>query len=79
MHAHHQLIDRSQAMRGRKRAVRQSRGGSIVPSKRGRRLSNNVDIPMMPPPQPAPPPEPIEKPDANMCLKVSYLNIYTLH
>lgn len=39
--------------------------------KRGRRPYNNAEVPEVsqntPPP---PPPEPIEKPDANMCLKV---------
>lgn len=64
----HQLIDR-QALRGRKRANRPAR--NINPSKRGRRMSSHVDMPLLPPPQPQQPPEPIEKPDANMCLKVS--------
>lgn len=81
MHTHHQLagLDRSQVMRGRKRTVRQSRGGAVVPSKRGRRMSSGVDMPMMPPPQPSQPPEPVEKPDANMCLKVwSDINFHLL-
>lgn len=74
MHSHHQMLER-QALRGRKRQIRSPRGGgNMMPSKRGRRMSSNVDIPMMPPPQPAAPPEPIEKPDANMCLKVSFHN-----
>lgn len=61
------LIDR-QPLRGRKRGMRQNRGGG---GKRGRR-SHNVDVPMISQPQPQPnPPEPIEKPDANMCLKVN--------
>lgn len=72
MHTHHQMLDRTQAMRGRKRQMRSPRGGGpMIASKRGRRMSSNVDMPMMPPPQPQVPPEPVEKPDANMCLKVS--------
>ncbi|GLV41688.1 without children [Carabus blaptoides fortunei] len=65
----HQLIDR-QALRGRKRANRPAR--NINPSKRGRRMSSHVEMPLLPPPQPQQPPEPIEKPDANMCLKYTF-------
>nr|CAD7441599.1 unnamed protein product [Timema bartmani] len=57
--------------RGRKRTLRSSsqRGGA---SKRGRRASSTVDVPLLPPPEPTPPPRiEQEKPDANMCLKVS--------
>lgn len=69
IHPQH-MLERAHIMRGRKRQIRQGRGGSMTPSKRGRRMSSNVDMPMLPPPQPAPPPEPVEKPDAHMCLKV---------
>lgn len=67
---HPMIADRSPSVRGRKRGMRQSRGGA----KRGRRMSHHqVDMPIMSHQiqQPPPPPEPIEKPDANMCLKVS--------
>ncbi|KAL0275450.1 UNVERIFIED_CONTAM: hypothetical protein PYX00_003289 [Menopon gallinae] len=61
--------------RGRKRSMRGGRnssGGSQ--SKRGRRISgSNVDVPIMPPPEPVPPPRiEVEKPDANMCLKYTF-------
>ncbi|XP_056646796.1 zinc finger MYM-type protein 3 isoform X2 [Diorhabda sublineata] len=69
---HHHMIDRSPSARGRKRGMRQSRGGA----KRGRRMSHHqVDMPMMQHhqvQQPPPPPEPAEKPDANMCLKYTF-------
>lgn len=59
-----------QSFRGRKRAMR-SKGAT--PSKRGRRTSQAVDVPVLPQQQqPQVPQEPIEKPDANMCLKVMY-------
>lgn len=69
---HHPMIaDRSPSIRGRKRGMRTPRGAS----KRGRRMSHQVDMPMMQHQiqQPTQPAEPIEKPDANMCLKVSIL------
>lgn len=58
--------------RGRKRSVRGSRNSTGgTPSKRGRRTSGSVDVPLLPPPEPVPPPRiEVEKPDANMCLKV---------
>lgn len=67
------LMGKQSAFRGKKRASK-SRGG---PSKRGRRTSQVVDIPAMTQQQQQPQPqpvaaEPIEKPDANMCLKVNY-------
>lgn len=71
---HPMIADRSPSVRGRKRGMRQSRGGA----KRGRRMSHHqVDMPMMQHQiqQPAPA-EPIEKPDANMCLKVSFYLVY---
>nr|CAD7404180.1 unnamed protein product [Timema cristinae] len=58
--------------RGRKRTLRSSsqRGGA---SKRGRRASSTVDVPLLPPPEPTPPPRiEQEKPDANMCLKYTF-------
>lgn len=70
---HPMIADRSPSVRGRKRGMRQPRGGA----KRGRRMSHHqVDMPMMQHQiqQPPAPPEPIEKPDANMCLKVGYFN-----
>lgn len=66
---HTMIPDRSPSVRGRKRGMRQPRGGA----KRGRRMSHHqVEMPIMPHQiqQPPPPPEPVEKPDANMCLKV---------
>lgn len=66
----HQIMER-QSFRGRKRGVRSGRHSGQ--SKRGRRMSQAVDMPIMAPPQPPPPQEPIEKPDANMCLKVKAL------
>lgn len=61
--------------RGRKRMV--SYKSRSTPSKRGRRVSNTNEIPLMPPPEPQPPPqpriiEPLEKPDANMALKYTF-------
>lgn len=58
--------------RGRKRAIRGGRNSSGGnQSKRGRRTSGSVDVPMLPPPEPVAPPRiEVEKPDANMCLKV---------
>lgn len=58
--------------RGRKRVMRGGRNSSGPnQSKRGRRTSSSIDAPMMPPPEPVPPPRiEVEKPDANMCLKV---------
>lgn len=67
----HPLMDRNQAMRGRKRPNRQPR--NMNAAKRGRRMSQHVEMPLLPPPPPQQPPEPIEKPDANMCLKVIYI------
>ncbi|KAJ8918744.1 hypothetical protein NQ315_015064 [Exocentrus adspersus] len=65
----HHIMERSQSARGRKRGMRQSRGGA----KRGRRMSHQVDMPIMQQiQQPPPPPEPAEKPDANMCLKYTF-------
>lgn len=76
----HHILDRSPSMRGRKRSMRQSRGGA---TKRGRRMSHHqVDMPMMQHhqvQQPPPPPEPVEKPDANMCLKVRPPKIIDLY
>lgn len=52
------------------RGARSSPG--VNPSKRGRRTSGSVDVPMLPPPEPVPAPRiEVEKPDANMCLKVN--------
>ncbi|CAH1980548.1 unnamed protein product [Acanthoscelides obtectus] len=68
MHQH--MMDRNAAARGRKRGIRQNRGGSAP--KRGRRMSHQVDMPMMQQQQPPPQPEPVEKPDANMCLKYTF-------
>ncbi|XP_017876880.1 zinc finger MYM-type protein 3 isoform X2 [Ceratina calcarata] len=61
--------------RGRKRMVPYK--SRSTPSKRGRRVSNTNEIPLMPPPVPQPPPqpriiEPMEKPDANMALKYTF-------
>ncbi|XP_072402931.1 zinc finger MYM-type protein 3-like isoform X2 [Diabrotica undecimpunctata] len=68
----HHMMERSPSARGRKRGMRQSRGGT----KRGRRMSHHqVDMPMMQHhqvQQPPPPSEPAEKPDANMCLKYTF-------
>lgn len=68
--------ERAPSVRGRKRGMRQPRGGA----KRGRRMSHqHADMPLMSHQiqHPPAPPEPIEKPDANMCLKViSWLYIY---
>lgn len=64
-----QIMNR-QTFKGRKRGAR-TKGGS--PSKRGRRASQAVDAPALQQQQQQqsqPPAEPIEKPDANMCLKV---------
>ncbi|XP_043798357.1 zinc finger MYM-type protein 3 isoform X2 [Apis laboriosa] len=63
------------ATRGRKRMVPYK--PRSTPNKRGRRVSNTNDLPLMPPPEPQPPPqpriiEPIEKPDANMALKYTF-------
>lgn len=66
----HQIMER-QSFRGRKRGMRNTR--QSTPSKRGRRMSHASDMPIMAPPQPPTPQEPIEKPDANMCLKVGLL------
>lgn len=66
-----QVLPETRANRGRKRGIRTTRGVGSVPSKRGRRISSSVDIPLLPPPEPQPPPRvEQEKPDANMCLKV---------
>ncbi|XP_050497308.1 zinc finger MYM-type protein 3 isoform X2 [Diabrotica virgifera virgifera] len=69
---HHHMMERSPSARGRKRGMRQARGGT----KRGRRMSHHqVDMPMMQHhqvQQPPPPSEPAEKPDANMCLKYTF-------
>lgn len=66
-----QVLPETRANRGRKRGIRTSRGIGSVPSKRGRRISSSVDVPLLPPPEPQPPPRvEQEKPDANMCLKV---------
>lgn len=54
----------------KKRAIRTKSG---VPSKRGRRTSQAVDTTIMQHPQHVHvPPEPVEKPDANMCLKYTF-------
>lgn len=70
------MMERSASVKGRKRGMRQARGGA----KRGRRMSHQqVDIPIMQHhqiQQPPPPPEPAEKPDANMCLKVSVTDVH---
>ena len=66
-----QVLPENRVNRGRKRGMRTPRGGSTAPSKRGRRISSSVEIPLLPPPEPQPPPRvEQEKPDANMCLKV---------
>ncbi|XP_044741704.1 zinc finger MYM-type protein 3-like isoform X2 [Chrysoperla carnea] len=73
MHHHAMMAERGGG-RGRKRQGRSPRAGATG-SKRGRRMSGHSDMPMMPPPQataPPPPPEPVEKPDANMCLKYTF-------
>ncbi|XP_021933067.1 zinc finger MYM-type protein 4 isoform X3 [Zootermopsis nevadensis] len=68
-----QALPETRANRGRKRGVRSTRGVGSVPSKRGRRISSSVDIPLLPPPEPQPPPRvEQEKPDANMCLKYTF-------
>lgn len=68
-----QVLPETRTNRGRKRGVRTTRGMSSVPSKRGRRVSSSVDIPLLPPPEPqAPARVEQEKPDANMCLKVNW-------
>lgn len=73
----HPMMDRQAIRGGRKRPARSPR--SLVPgAKRGRRLSTHVEMPLLPPPAPSQPPEPIEKPDANMCLKVRK-NKYSIH
>ncbi|PSN44626.1 hypothetical protein C0J52_10012 [Blattella germanica] len=73
-----QVMPENRVNRGRKRGMRTSRGGGSGPSKRGRRISSSVDIPLLPPPEPQPPPRvEQEKPDANMCLKVMLLRMYT--
>lgn len=61
--------------RGRKRSSRGSRNSSAgTPSKRGRRTSGSVDVPLISAPEPVPPPRiEVEKPDANLCLKVTNL------
>lgn len=66
----HQMMER-QSFRGRKRGIRNQRQNT--PSKRGRRMSHASDMPIMAPPQHPAQQEPIEKPDANMCLKVRLL------
>ncbi|KAF5289279.1 hypothetical protein FQR65_LT11900 [Abscondita terminalis] len=67
----HHIMERP-SVRGRKRPGRPPKSGGAV-SKRGRRSSIQIDIPIMAPPQPPPPPsEPVEKPDANMCLKYTF-------
>ena len=67
-----QVLPEARTNRGRKRGVRTTRGMGSVPSKRGRRVSSSVDIPLLPPPEPQPPARvEQEKPDANMCLKVN--------
>ncbi|KAK5650047.1 hypothetical protein RI129_001076 [Pyrocoelia pectoralis] len=65
-----QMMER-QSNRGRKRLGRPPKAAAII-SKRGRRTSMQVDIPTITPPPPAPPQEPVEKPDANMCLKYTF-------
>lgn len=60
-----------QSNRGRKRMGRPPKAAPIT-SKRGRRTSMQVDIPAITPPPPTPPQEPVEKPDANMCLKFTF-------
>ncbi|GFG29920.1 hypothetical protein Cfor_09938 [Coptotermes formosanus] len=68
-----QVLPETRANRGRKRGMRTTRGMGSVPSKRGRRVSSSVDIPLLPPPEPQPPARvEQEKPDANMCLKYTF-------
>ncbi|PNF15626.1 hypothetical protein B7P43_G15971 [Cryptotermes secundus] len=68
-----QALPETRANRGRKRGIRTTRGIGSVPSKRGRRISSSVDVPLLPPPEPQPPPRvEQEKPDANMCLKYTF-------
>lgn len=60
------MIDR-QAMKGKKRMNRSPKSSFAI--KRTRRLPNPADVNMMSHHEAAPT-EPVEKPDANMCLKV---------
>lgn len=61
--------------RGRKRAAK----GRGTPSKRGRRTSQVSDTPTTSTAQQPPaPPEPVEKPDANMCLKVRTIELFKI-
>lgn len=63
-----QIISR-QSFKGKKRAAKSSKGNA---SKRGRRSSQAADVQTIPQQQQTQvPSEPVEKPDANMCLKVS--------
>jgi hypothetical protein len=57
-----------QSFRGRKRG---SRGGKQGSGTKRRRMSQPVELPVMPP-QPVAPPEPAEKPDAHLCLKYTF-------
>lgn len=72
---HHSMMTERGGPTGR--GTRKRQGGRTPRGsggKRGRRISGH-DMPMMPPPQqqtPQPPPEPVEKPDANMCLKYTF-------
>ncbi|RZC39488.1 DUF3504 domain containing protein [Asbolus verrucosus] len=57
-----------QSYRGRKRG---SRGGKQGAGTKRRRMSQPVELPVMPA-QPVAPPEPAEKPDAHLCLKYTF-------
>lgn len=54
--------------RGRRKNIRQQK--TSTPSRRGRRSFNQSNTSEIAPTDPPASPEPVEKPDANMCLKV---------
>ncbi|KAF5272148.1 hypothetical protein FQA39_LY01230 [Lamprigera yunnana] len=71
----HHIMERPPPVRGKKRLGRPPKSETL--SKRGRQQSTPVEVPIMappqpPPPLPPPPQEPVEKPDANMCLKYTF-------
>lgn len=56
---------------------KRGRGTRQNPSRRGRRTTSYVDTEVLPESPPVQPnPVPVEKPDANMCLKVIKLTIF---